>query len=97
VTATEQMLISARSGRLDTAAGMAAGHDVAKRMQAVGGIAHVSDPILAADRGAVLVVVDLKQDQVAAKQDLAPPLHQILAALAVVAGPDRGIARLSDP
>jgi putative drug exporter of the RND superfamily len=61
--ATEQVLISSRSGKLDPAAGRAAAADVATRMKALPEVAKVADPIPSRDGTALLIVVTMSAQE----------------------------------
>ncbi|WP_238408829.1 MMPL family transporter [Pimelobacter simplex] len=86
----ENVLIRARSGRLDAADGQAAADQVADRMRTTPGVAGVGDAVPSADGTALLVPVELTSDDV----DAAP----LLKATAAVqeAHPDLVVAQAGD-
>ncbi|MBI0297967.1 MMPL family transporter [Streptomyces sp. PRKS01-29] len=65
--ATEQVLISARSGPLDRDAAEAAAGDLAARMERLPEVASVADPLLSRDRRILMVEVALKGEERDAK------------------------------
>ncbi|MFG2040818.1 MMPL family transporter [Dactylosporangium sp. NPDC048998] len=70
--ATESVLITARSGALDTDAAMRAATDVTAAMKALPEVEAVSDPLPSHDKTALLVRVTLKGDPDTAQDRLAP-------------------------
>ncbi|MFD0584625.1 MMPL family transporter [Dactylosporangium darangshiense] len=70
--AVESVLITARSGALDTDAAMKAATDVAATMKALPDVAEVSDPLPSHDKSAMLVRVTLKGDPDTASDRLEP-------------------------
>ncbi|WP_432978696.1 MMPL family transporter [Dactylosporangium sp. CA-233914] len=70
--ATESVLITARSGALDTGAAMRAATDVTAAMRALPDVAAVGDPLPSHDKSALLVRVTLKGDPDTASDRLAP-------------------------
>ncbi|GAA3273145.1 hypothetical protein GCM10020218_017570 [Dactylosporangium vinaceum] len=70
--ATESVLITARSGALDTDAAMQAAADVSAAMKALPDVAAVSDPLPSHDKSALLVRVTLKGDPDTASDRLGP-------------------------
>ncbi|MBM7517463.1 MMPL family transporter [Nocardioides nitrophenolicus] len=87
---SESVLVRARSGELDPAAGRAATAELADRMRTVPGVADVGDVVPSADGTALLVPVELTSDEI----DAAP----LLAATAAVqrAHPDLEVAQAGD-
>ncbi|MBP8535119.1 MMPL family transporter [Streptomyces sp. MK37H] len=65
--ATEQVLISARSGALDRDAAEAAAADLTARMERLPEVAGVADPLLSGDRRILMVEVALKGEERDAK------------------------------
>lgn len=70
VRAIERVLITARSGRLDAPAALAAGRDVGTRLAALPAVDHVAAPTLSDDRTAVLVTAQLTGDKLAVRDSL---------------------------
>ncbi|MEV8515937.1 MMPL family transporter [Dactylosporangium sp. NPDC051484] len=70
--ATESVLITARSGALDTDAAMRAATDVTAAMKALPEVEAVSDPLPSHDKTAVLVQVTMKGDPDTAQDRFAP-------------------------
>ncbi|MEV6923089.1 MMPL family transporter [Dactylosporangium sp. NPDC051485] len=70
--ATESVLITARSGVLNTDAAMGAAADVATTMKALPGVAEVSDPLPSHDKTALLIRVTLKGDPDTAGDRIGP-------------------------
>ncbi|MFI5911209.1 MMPL family transporter [Dactylosporangium sp. NPDC051541] len=70
--ATESVLITARTGVLDTDAAMKAAADVTTAMKALPDVEAVSDPLPAHDKSAVMVRVTLKGDPDTASDRLGP-------------------------
>jgi putative drug exporter of the RND superfamily len=76
--ATENVLITARSGQLDKAAATAAANDVLARMRAASGVAKVTGPVPAASGKAMLVEVTMAGDPDTAS-DRVQPLRDVTA------------------
>ncbi|MER7002602.1 MMPL family transporter [Dactylosporangium sp. NPDC000555] len=70
--ATESVLITARSGALDTEAAMRAAADVTAAMKALPQVEAVSDPLPSHDKTALLVRITMKGDPDTAQDRLAP-------------------------
>src|SRR5262245_55192391 len=71
---TENVLISARSGSLDTGKAMAAANDVRAGMSTLSGVGTVSQPIASPKGSAVLVNVDMKGEAKSADERVQPLL-----------------------
>ncbi|MBW8093659.1 MMPL family transporter [Streptomyces hygroscopicus subsp. hygroscopicus] len=76
---TEQVLISARSGALDTAAAGAAARDVAARMARLPEVLAVAPPRTSKDGGTLLVEVTMKGSELDAKKHVDPLRAQTAA------------------
>src|SRR4051812_28247256 len=72
--AVERVLVTARSGTLDKAAGAAALSDAATRMRALPGVASVGDPVTSPDGSTMFVPVTMAGDPDTADERLQPLL-----------------------
>ncbi|MFI5952216.1 MMPL family transporter [Cryptosporangium sp. NPDC051539] len=79
--ATENVLITSRSGRLDADAAQAAAAAVGGRMSGLGEVLQIGVPVLAKDRDAVLLPVSMRGDPDTAVDRL-PPLREVTRAVA---------------
>ncbi|WP_433210047.1 MMPL family transporter [Dactylosporangium sp. CS-047395] len=70
--AVESVLITARTGALDTDAALKAAADVKTAMQGLPDVAEISDPLPSHDKSAILVRVTLKGDPDTAQDRLTP-------------------------
>ncbi|MFG2130919.1 MMPL family transporter [Streptomyces sp. NPDC048751] len=77
--ATEQVLISARSGALDQGAARAAAKDLTARMKRLPEVASVAAPLLSDDRAILMVEVALKGEERDAKDKVAAVTEQTSA------------------
>lgn len=87
---TENVLVTARTGRLDPADGQAAATEVADRMRGLDGVAGVGDVVPSEDGSALLVPVELTSDDVDAD-----PLLEATAAVQA-AHPDLVVGQAGD-
>jgi putative drug exporter of the RND superfamily len=80
--ASERVLITAPSGRLDTTAALAAANEVAQRMRTLPEVARVDEPVIAPDKTAVLLPVTMAGDDDDASDHVQPLLDVTAAAQA---------------
>jgi RND superfamily putative drug exporter len=76
---TEEVLIDSPSGPLDAAAANAAAQDVVQRMRGLAEVLRVDGPIRSKDGTAVMVIVAMKGEELAAQKHLGPLLAQTAA------------------
>jgi RND superfamily putative drug exporter len=80
--AVENVLVTAKSGTLDTGAAQAAATDVAQRMRALPEVASVAEPVASTDGKALMVPVTMRADGDSAKEHIQPLLDTTAAAQA---------------
>ena len=93
--ATENVLITAKEGRLDQAAAQAAAADAAKRLGALEEVQEVGDPVPSRDGDALLMPVTMAGDNDTASDDVSALIDQTAAVQQ--AHPDVRVEQVGDP